>query len=131
MKHKRIVAAVVAGVMAASMLSFGASAIPFNLHQSQGAPSSSNVIYQKLEFDSAQANYVDGYCNYFSLTSGNVKAKLYKKSGTTYSYKESTQISGTGECDIYHTSIAYGSQCRVTLEFMNSNAYGQVTGTYC
>lgn len=130
MKIKKIVAGMVAGVMAASMMSIGASAKSFSLHQWQMAPSSDNVIYQELYFELKHNYYDIGNCSYFSLTNGNVLTNMYTFYSGTFNYKGQTQISGTGSCSIYNSSVRLGDICKTTVNFMNTNAYGQVNGTY-
>jgi len=101
MKLKRIVVAMAAGVMAASVLSFGANAAePFGLYYTITAPSSSNRTEQDVGVDVFYANTPLYY--HIRTTIGNqfsangVTTQGYIKSGGTWIFVVSQYGSSVG-----------------------------------
>ena len=129
---KKITATVTALALAVGMMSIGASAYNYNLHQTYMAPSSDNVVSQTLTFKALYNGRTHGESTSFNLTSGAVAAMAKRKNLIYGYYYEvgSTQIYGTGLYHIYSNDIHENDNLKVIVELTNLYAYGNAKGSY-
>jgi len=129
---KKITAAVTAMAMAAGMMSVGASAENYSLHQAYMAPSSENVIKETLYISALYNGRAHGVSTSFSLTSGDVEVDVLKYH-PIYGYGipiGTTIINGTGLFHIYSSLIFEDDDLIVTVKFSYPYAYGYAYGSY-